>query len=158
MSDYNYIEVTVIALNNYDPPRYEYRWIGNGNECNIDAPLFYRIVGDERDPVLGEVIHVGQYELTCVWQSSMFEYTFTRNKRFARLKTVRFQVVQWLQLINYRILRTLIVWNLARTDPGTIPGWQDVHLVRRIKGMYWKSINFMRRIRERLNHDKHSIS
>ena len=150
MTGYNYIKVTQYPTGDFDSPmHYEYKWIGDGDECEISDQLFWEIIREMREPIPGEIIHFGQFELTCIGESGLFFYTFTKNKRFAQLKLARLRIIQWLQLINFRILRTLIVWNLAKTDLGTVPGWQDVHLVRRARETYWQSINFMRRIRER---------
>ena len=91
-------------------------------------------------PGKDEEIIIGPYTFVSVEQTIYYnlsrEYVI-KSYRFWRLLVWKAKAQFWAKLIKSRLIYTLMVWNLAKVEPGTIPDWSDIKWIE--KFLQWRS-------------------
>lgn len=111
------------------------RWVIVGTNTLADLHLVPRdLTYTALCSHVGRVVTVGPYRLRLVQEyTAQWAYLAVRETRLAWATVLLWRLTQFWQRFEARLIMTLAVWGLARWHRESVPSWDDVHLVRRVK-------------------------
>ena len=121
----------IICRTRYDPST-ERSWceiekVTGGPYFEIDRRLIEDYKKGDKE------IRLGPYRFAVIEENLLANTVICvlKNRRLWRYYKIKHNLHMWLDMIYYRTIRTMQVWNLAYHEPGVIPSWRDIHLVRK---------------------------
>lgn len=112
-----------------------YRWVDGGNHITVINASDLMIAASKRKVPMrpGSVFYLGSLRLRIVDVGQEIGVYVSLDGWRARLYSLAYHALDLVNLVYHRLILTAWVWGLADIEPGTVPEWRDLHIVKWVK-------------------------